>query len=87
MFPFHTWLPDAHVEAPTAGFRDSGQRFAENGGRTGFLRFSVPLLPDAAKDHTIVTVMACFHHRNRLRRAGVSSHAEGLERSWWRTPR
>ena len=31
MFPFHTWLPDAHVEAPTAGSRDPGRRAAEDG--------------------------------------------------------
>ena len=31
MFPFHTWLPDAHVEAPTAGSVDPGQRPAEDG--------------------------------------------------------
>ena len=31
LFPFHTWLPDAHVEAPTAGLGDSGRRAAEDG--------------------------------------------------------
>ena len=31
MFPFHTWLPDAHVEAPTAGQRDPGRRAPEDG--------------------------------------------------------
>ena len=31
LFPFHTWLPDAHVEAPTAGLGDSGRRDAEDG--------------------------------------------------------
>ena len=31
MFPFHTWLPDAHVEAPTAGLGDSGRGAAEDG--------------------------------------------------------
>ncbi len=31
LFPFHTWLPDAHVEAPTAGSRDPGRRPAEDG--------------------------------------------------------
>ena len=31
MFPFHTWLPDAHVEAPTAGQRDPRRRAAEDG--------------------------------------------------------
>ena len=31
MFPFHTWLPDAHVEAPTGGLGDPGRRAAEDG--------------------------------------------------------
>jgi NADH-quinone oxidoreductase subunit M len=57
MFPFHTWLPDAHVEAPTAGSVILASVLLKMG-TYGFLRFSVPLLPDAAKDHTIVTVMA-----------------------------
>jgi NADH-quinone oxidoreductase subunit M len=56
MFPFHTWLPDAHVEAPTAGSVILASVLLKMG-TYGFLRFSVPLLPDAAKDHTIVTVM------------------------------
>jgi NADH-quinone oxidoreductase subunit M len=57
MFPFHTWLPDAHVEAPTAGSVILASVLLKMG-TYGFLRFSVPLLPDAAKDPTIVTVMA-----------------------------
>ena len=57
MFPFHTWLPDAHTEAPTAGSVILASVLLKMG-TYGFLRFSVPLLPDAAKDHTIVTVMA-----------------------------
>jgi NADH-quinone oxidoreductase subunit M len=56
MFPFHTWLPDAHTEAPTAGSVILASVLLKMG-TYGFLRFSVPLLPDAAKDHTIVTVM------------------------------
>ncbi|MGA2197941.1 MAG: NADH-quinone oxidoreductase subunit M [Bryobacteraceae bacterium] len=57
MFPFHTWLPDAHVEAPTAGSVMLASVLLKMG-TYGFLRFSVPLLPDAAKNPTIVTVMA-----------------------------
>ena len=57
MFPFHTWLPDAHVEAPTAGSVILASVLLKMG-TYGFLRFSVPLLPDAAKDPAIVTVMA-----------------------------
>jgi len=57
MFPFHTWLPDAHVEAPTAGSVILASVLLKMG-TYGFLRFSVPLLPDAAKDPIVVTVMA-----------------------------
>ncbi len=46
MFPFHTWLPDAHVEAPTAGSVILAGVLLKMG-TYGFLRFSLPLLPDA----------------------------------------
>src|SRR5271157_5713761 len=57
MFPFHTWLPDAHVEAPTAGSVILASVLLKMG-TYGFLRFSLPLLPKASVDQTIVTVMA-----------------------------
>jgi NADH-quinone oxidoreductase subunit M len=57
MFPFHTWLPDAHVEAPTAGSVILASVLLKMG-TYGFLRFSVPLLPDAAKNPTIVTIVS-----------------------------
>jgi NADH-quinone oxidoreductase subunit M len=57
MFPFHTWLPDAHTEAPTAGSVILASVLLKMG-TYGFLRFSLPLVPDAAKNPTIVTVMA-----------------------------
>jgi NADH-quinone oxidoreductase subunit M len=47
MWPFHTWLPDAHVEAPTAGSIILAGVLLKLGGY-GFLRYSVPLLPDAS---------------------------------------
>ncbi|MBU1625850.1 NADH-quinone oxidoreductase subunit M, partial [bacterium] len=49
MFPFHTWLPDAHVEAPTAGSVILAGVLLKMG-TYGFLRFSIPIFPDAAKE-------------------------------------
>ena len=46
MFPFHTWLPDAHTEAPTAGSVILAGVLLKMG-TYGFLRFSLPMLPDA----------------------------------------
>ncbi len=46
MFPFHTWLPDAHVEAPTAGSVILASVLLKMGAY-GFLRFTLPVLPDA----------------------------------------
>ncbi len=47
MWPFHTWLPDAHVEAPTAGSVILAGILLKLGGY-GFLRFSLPMFPDAS---------------------------------------
>jgi NADH-quinone oxidoreductase subunit M len=47
MWPVHTWLPDAHVEAPTAGSVILAGILLKMGGY-GFLRFSLPMLPDAS---------------------------------------
>jgi NADH-quinone oxidoreductase subunit M len=47
MWPFHTWLPDAHVEAPTAGSVVLAGVLLKLGGY-GYLRFSLPMLPDAS---------------------------------------
>ena len=49
MFPFHTWLPDAHVEAPTAGSVILAGVLLKMG-TYGFIRFSLPLLPDATRN-------------------------------------
>jgi NADH-quinone oxidoreductase subunit M len=48
MWPFHTWLPDAHVEAPTAGSVLLAGVLLKMGGY-GMLRFNLPLFPDAAR--------------------------------------
>ncbi|MEM9880509.1 MAG: NADH-quinone oxidoreductase subunit M [Pseudomonadota bacterium] len=49
MWPVHTWLPDAHVEAPTAGSVILAGVLLKMGGY-GFLRFSLPMFPDASQD-------------------------------------
>jgi len=51
MFPFHTWLPDAHVEAPTAGSVILAGVLLKMG-TYGFLRFALPLFPDATRYFT-----------------------------------
>lgn len=49
MWPVHTWLPDAHVEAPTAGSVILAGVLLKMGGY-GFLRFSLPMFPDASHE-------------------------------------
>ena len=51
MWPVHTWLPDAHVEAPTAGSVILAGVLLKIGGY-GFLRFSIPMLPEATEYFT-----------------------------------
>lgn len=52
IFPFHTWLPDAHVEAPTAGSVILAGVLLKMG-TYGFLRFAIPLFPDAAHEFAL----------------------------------
>jgi NADH-quinone oxidoreductase subunit M len=56
MFPFHTWLPDAHVEAPTAGSVILAGILLKLG-TYGFLRLAVPLFPGIALHPTVRTVI------------------------------
>jgi NADH-quinone oxidoreductase subunit M len=55
-FPFHTWLPDAHTEAPTAGSVILAGVLLKTGAY-GLLRFVVPLFPDAAVSFTPVAMV------------------------------
>jgi len=52
MFPVHTWLPDAHVEAPTGGSVILAAITLKMGAY-GFLRFSIPITPDASSELAI----------------------------------
>lgn len=54
VFPFHTWLPHAHVQAPTAGSVVLAGVLLKMG-TYGFIRFALPFFPDAARDPRIVT--------------------------------
>jgi len=56
IFPFHTWLPDAHVEAPTAGSVLLAAVMLKIG-TYGFLRFAVPFFPHVALSPTVSAIM------------------------------
>ena len=55
MFPVHTWLPDAHVEAPTAGSVILAAIALKIGGY-GFLRFNLPITPDAGHEYAWLVI-------------------------------
>jgi NADH-quinone oxidoreductase subunit M len=56
MFPFHTWLPDAHVEAPTAASVILAAIMLKMGGY-GLLRFNLPLFPEGSEDWAIYIII------------------------------
>src|SRR5882757_9473607 len=55
MFPVHTWLPDAHVEAPTGGSVILAAIMLKMGGY-GFLRFNLPITPDASRQLDLIII-------------------------------
>ena len=55
MWPVHTWLPDAHVEAPTGGSVILAAIMLKMGGY-GFLRFSLPVTPDASRELDLLVI-------------------------------
>jgi NADH-quinone oxidoreductase subunit M len=59
MFPFHTWLPDAHVEAPTAGSVILAALLLKLGAY-GFLRLALPLFPDAVAKFVPFLAVLCI---------------------------
>ncbi|HHL19844.1 MAG TPA: NADH-quinone oxidoreductase subunit M [Thiothrix sp.] len=60
MWPVHTWLPDAHVEAPTGGSVILAAIMLKIGGY-GFLRFTLPIVPDASRELTgLIVFMSLF---------------------------
>ncbi|MDQ7075936.1 MAG: NADH-quinone oxidoreductase subunit M [Gammaproteobacteria bacterium] len=56
MWPVHTWLPDAHVEAPTGGSVVLAAIMLKMGGY-GFLRFSLPITPDASRELDLLLIV------------------------------
>jgi len=59
MFPFHTWLPDAHTDAPTAGSVILAAILLKMG-TYGFIRFSLPILPEASRQFVPMMALLSF---------------------------
>ena len=76
LFPFHTWLPDAHVEAPTAGSVILAGVLLKMG-TYGMIRFCLPLFPNVAS--RCPDSRHAGHHRHHLRRASRSRAAQSQE--------
>ena len=77
LFPLHTWLPDAHVEAPSAGSVMLASVMLKMG-TYGILHFCLPLFP-ARRAHLRPVDRRAGHHRHHLRRAGGHGAAQHEE--------
>ena len=77
MFPFHTWLPDAHVEAPTAASVILAAVMLKMGGY-GLLRFNLPLFPEGTGllGRGDRRPLGDRHHLRRAGRARSTGHEE-----------
>ncbi len=77
MWPVHTWLPDAHVQAPTAGSVVLAAILLKMGGY-GFLRFSLPMFPVASELMAELRLhpVGDRHHLHQPRRDGAGGHEE-----------
>jgi NADH-quinone oxidoreductase subunit M len=77
MWPVHTWLPDAHVEAPTGGSVVLAAIMLKLGAY-GFLRFSMPIAPDASREYAwfIIALSLIAVHLHRPGGAGAAGHEE-----------
>ena len=76
-FPFHTWLPDAHVEAPTAISVILAGVLLKMG-TYGILRVNFPILPAASHEFGVAFSRRYRHHQHRLR-CDVRDGADGLQ--------
>ncbi len=73
MFPVHTWLPDAHTEAPTAGSVILAGVLLKMGAY-GFLRFSLPMFPDATKMPIIAVSIIRIDIKNSFTLSFIALH-------------
>jgi NADH-quinone oxidoreductase subunit M len=85
VFPFHTWLPDAHVEAPTAGSVLLAGVLLKLG-TYGFLRFAVPFFPEVATSPWVTNLILLLAVIGIVYGALVAM-VHPTSRSWWPIPR
>ena len=84
MFPFHTWLPDAHVQAPTAGSVILAAILLKMG-TYGFVRFLLPIMPTARKSPLVLMPWLSIWKRPPLMPYGFSAKRPSMQRPRWLT--